>query len=108
MREAEIYRNDTLAGILTQKDDGTFEFNYSPQYLSDQHSPAIGLSFPKSQESYQSRRLFPLFFNMLSEGANRKLQCRLHQLDENDHFGLMLAIAGEDTVGAVSVKTKGK
>ena len=41
---------------------------------------------------------------MLSEGVNRKLQCRQLQIDENDYFGLLLATGGTETIGAVSVK----
>ena len=40
---------------------------------------------------------------MLSEGVNRKLQCRHLQIDENDYFGLLLATSGTETIGAVSV-----
>jgi HipA-like protein len=41
---------------------------------------------------------------MLSEGANKKLQCRQLKIDENDYFGLLLATATHDTIGAVTVK----
>ena len=42
---------------------------------------------------------------MLSEGVNRKLQCSQLQIDENDYFGLLLATGGNETIGAVSVKS---
>lgn len=48
--------------------------------------------------------LFPYFFNMLSEGANRQTQSMLLHIDENDDFGILLATAQEDTIGAVTVK----
>jgi serine/threonine-protein kinase HipA len=41
---------------------------------------------------------------MLSEGVNRQLQCRTLKIDENDDFGLLLATAQFDTIGAVTVK----
>ena len=41
---------------------------------------------------------------MLSEGANRQVQSTLLHIDENDDFGIMLATAGHDTIGAVTVK----
>jgi len=41
---------------------------------------------------------------MLSEGVNRRLQSRQLKIDENDHFGLLLATAQYDTIGAISVK----
>ena len=48
--------------------------------------------------------LFPFFFNMLSEGDNRKLQSRMLHIDEDDDFGILLATAQYDTIGAVTVK----
>ena len=41
---------------------------------------------------------------MLSEGLNRILQSRQLKIDEKDHFGLLLATADIDTIGAVTVK----
>jgi serine/threonine-protein kinase HipA len=41
---------------------------------------------------------------MLSEGANRKLQCIQLRIDEEDNFGLLLATAQFDTIGAITVK----
>jgi serine/threonine-protein kinase HipA len=59
---------------------------------------------PKTQQEYQSEFLFPFFFNMLSEGVNRKLQSRMLKIDEEDNFGLLAATAQHDTIGAVTVK----
>jgi serine/threonine-protein kinase HipA len=41
---------------------------------------------------------------MLSEGANRQVQSTLLHIDEKDDFGIMLATAQYDTIGAVTVK----
>lgn len=41
---------------------------------------------------------------MQAEGVNKKLQTRQFRVDENDAFGLLLATAGEDTIGAITVK----
>lgn len=46
----------------------------------------------------------PPFFNMLSEGENRKLQSQLLHIDAADDFGILLATARYDTIGAVTVK----
>ena len=45
-----------------------------------------------------------MLFNMLSEGVNKQLQCRLLKIDEQDHFGLLSATAQYDTIGAITVK----
>jgi serine/threonine-protein kinase HipA len=36
--------------------------------------------------------------------VNRQLQSRQLQIDENDDFGLLLATAQTDTIGAVTVQ----
>jgi serine/threonine-protein kinase HipA len=59
---------------------------------------------PVRTEPYRSAHLFPYFFNMLSEGANRQMQSLLLHIDETDDFGIMLATAQYDTIGAVTVK----
>lgn len=47
MRKAEVYRNGVLAGILTEVDDRTFEFQYISEYFNDNSKPAISLTLPK-------------------------------------------------------------
>jgi serine/threonine-protein kinase HipA len=41
---------------------------------------------------------------MLSEGVNRKLQCLLLKIDENDSFGLLAQTSQFDTIGAITIK----
>lgn len=104
MRSAEIYRNGVLAGVLSEDEQRHFTFEYDDTYLSDHDMPAISLTIPKSKEKYHSDILFPFFFNMLSEGVNRKLQSRTLHIDEKDHFGLLMATANDDTIGAITIK----
>ena len=103
MRSAEIYRNNIKAGILSESEGG-YTFTYDPDYYNDNSKPAISLSIPKTKLSYTSHYLFPFFFNMLSEGTNRALQSKQLRIDENDFFGLLLATAQIDTIGAITVK----
>lgn len=104
MRKAEVYSNGELAGVLTEEAPGRYIFRYNEGYFADPGKPAVSLTLPKKQLEYQSTFLFPCFFNLLSEGVNRALQSRLWHIDEEDHFGLLLATAGYDTIGAVTVK----
>lgn len=106
MRALEIYRNQTLAGILTEKNRRSYIFRYDDGYFHDTEKPAISLTLPKTQKEYRSEFLFPFFFNMLSEGVNRKLQSTLLRIDEDDSFGLLAATAQYDTIGAITVKPK--
>lgn len=104
MRRAEVYRNGILAGVLTEADDRTFEFQYTSEYFNDASKPAISLTLPKDQLVFVSEYLFPFFYNMLSEGANRIVQSRQLKIDKNDFFGLLLATAQYDTIGAITIK----
>ena len=104
MRALEIYRNGILAGILTEVNRRQFVFRYDDSYFQDTTKAAISLTIPKTKQEYQSEFLFPFFFNMLSEGVNRKLQSTQLRIDEEDHFGLLLATAQYDTIGAITVK----
>lgn len=101
MRSAQVLWNGQLAGVLKEVAVSNYEFEYEDSWLADSKKPAISLTFPKSQKTYHANHLFPFFFNMLSEGANRKLQCRLLKIDERDHFGLLLATSSSDNIGAV-------
>lgn len=104
MRAMEINRNGTFAGTLSEENHQHFVFRYDDNYFNDTTQPAISLTLPKTQKKYSSEFLFPFFFNMLSEGANRELQCAQLRIDEEDNFGLLLATAQYDTIGAVTVK----
>lgn len=104
MRQAEIYRNGTLAGILSEENRQHFVFRYDEKYFADKEKPAVSLTLPKTQQEYQSEFLFPFFSNMLSEGANREMQSRMLRIDEKDDFGILLATAQCDTIGAITVK----
>ena len=104
MRVLEIYRNGILAGILTEENHQHYIFRYDDNYFNDSDKPPISLTLPKTQKEYSSSFLFPFFFNMLSEGENRKLQSTQLKIDEEDSFGLLAATAQYDTIGAVTVK----
>lgn len=103
MRRAAILYKNEEAGVLTQHDNGAFTFTYGNSWISDDTKPAISLTFPKSQQEYHSEFLFPFFYNMLPEGSNKQIVCKLNRLDSNDSFGLLLTTAKNDTIGAVSV-----
>lgn len=107
MRRAAVYENNILAGVLEQTDKGEFIFRYDDNYFADLSRPAISLTLPKEKQEYRSRFLFPFFFNMLSEGANKRIQCMKYKIDERDHFGLLLATANKDTIGSVTVRKLG-
>lgn len=103
MRSAKIYFKDEEAGVLTQHDDGTFTFLYHDTWMADSKKPGISLGMPKSKQEYHSDFLFPFFYHMLPEGVNRQLVCRHNRLDSDNHFGLLMTTAKNDSIGAVRV-----
>ena len=100
MRECKVYVHDAEAGLLQETDDREYVFTYHDEYQGD----PVCLAMPLRQKVYRSDHLFPYFFNMLSEGANRQVQSTLLHIDEKDDFGIMMATAQYDTIGAVTVK----
>lgn len=103
MRKADVYRNGQLIGTLIQWNQKSYEFKYNEVWFANRELPAVSLTMPKTKQTYTSEHLFPFFFNMLSEGANRKLQTRQLKIDEKDYFGLLLATAKKDTIGAITL-----
>lgn len=101
MRLARVLFRNEEAGVLMQRDDGTFVFRYTDAWLANPNKPAISLTLPKNKKEFQSQNLFPYFYHMLPEGHNRDLMCRLYRIDENDHLGLLLTAARVDAIGAV-------
>jgi HipA-like protein len=104
MRKAAVYLRGEFAGELTEASRNEYIFRYDNNYFKDSGKPDISIVLNKSQQEYCSGYLFPFFFNMLSEGSNRLVQSRMLGIDENDHFGILLATAQHDVIGAVTVK----
>ncbi len=104
MRQCEVFVHDRKAGVLTENARNSYEFDYDKEYLKSKDAVPVSLTLPLSDKPYHSEVLFPFFFNMLSEGDNRKLQSRMLHIDEDDDFGILLATAQYDTIGAVTVK----
>jgi serine/threonine-protein kinase HipA len=104
MRAAKVFYNGDLTGILTEETRKKYRFRYDDSWFINDAKPPISLTMPKNRQEYESEFLFPFFFNMLSEGFNRQLQSRMLRIDENDFFGLLLASAQYDTIGAITIK----
>jgi len=103
MREAKILFKDEETGILTQHDDGSFTFRYHDVWIVDKTKPGISLTLPKNVQPFHSEFLFPFFYNMLPEGSNKQVACKLNRIDTDDYFGLLMTTAKDDSIGAVRV-----
>ena len=106
MRQCEVYVHDIKAGVLTEDENG-YSFIYDKTYLQGENNPPVSLTLPLQGEVYYSEHLFPFFFNMLSEGENREVQSKSLHISPEDDFGILLATARHDTIGAVTVKPIG-
>lgn len=104
MAKAEIYNNGVLAGYLEKRGPEDYLFIYENNYWSDASLPSISLTLPKTQQTWRSSALFSFFAGLLAEGVNKDIQCRLLKIDERDDFTRLLKTAGEDTIGAITVK----
>jgi HipA-like protein len=101
-RSAIVYYNNKPAGMLT-KTGARYYFVYDDAYLNDSANRPISATLPLRREAYESDILFPVFVNMLSEGANKQMQCRMLKIDENDYFSLLLATAKDDSIGPITI-----
>lgn len=105
MRQVDVCVNDRKAGVLTEMHPGKgYSFRYDPDYLSSD-DPPVSVSLSKRNPVYESSSLFPFFANMLPEGANRKVICRNLRIDEEDLFGILVAMSGKDFIGGVHIKS---
>lgn len=104
MKRGAVYYNSLLTGHLEKRGPDDYRFEYEDSYVTDPLKPAISLSLPKTQREHQSKVLFPFFYGLLAEGINKEIQCRLLRIDENDDFTRLLKTAGDDTIGAITVK----
>jgi serine/threonine-protein kinase HipA len=103
MRSGQVFYKNELAGELSQLDNGGYIFRYDERWLNDGSKPSISLTLPKTNMEFQSSTLFPFFFNLIPEGVNKRLICTKKRIDFNDYFGILLEVAGGDTIGAVKI-----
>lgn len=104
MRQCEVYVHGIKAGVLMEDDHREYIFTYDKPYLLGEKNSPVSLTLPLREEPYRSPYLFSFFFNLLSEGENRQIQSQLLRIDPEDDFGILLATAQYDTIGAVTVK----
>jgi HipA-like protein len=103
MREATILFKGEKAGILTQHDDASFTYSYTNDWMLNDKKPNISMTLDKKNKEYHSQFLFPFFYNMLPEGTNKLALCKQNRIDQDDYFGLLLTVAGNDTIGAITI-----
>lgn len=101
MRQAQIYMNSQLAGLLTE-DEAGYTFVYDAQYLTADNAQAISLTMPLTEKPYRSTVLFPFFDGLIPEGWLLDIAQRSWKINRLDRMSLLLACC-KDCIGAVSV-----
>ncbi len=103
MRQANIYYQDNLAGVLTETDEGDFVFRYEDNYVKEHPNDFITFSMPVSVVPYREKRLFPFFEGLIPEGWLLDIASKNWKINRNDRMGLLLACC-KNCIGAVSVE----
>ena len=100
MRQCKVFVHNIEAGILQETDAKMYVFTYHEDYSGN----PVCLPMPVRREPYLSNYLFPYFFNMLPEGANREIHSIVHHIDIHDDFGIMLLSLINDIICATAFK----
>ena len=101
-RAGQVFYQDTLAGIITENEDGYF-FQYDTHYLAQANAQAISLTMPLQEQVFSSNVLFPFFDGLIPEGWLLAIASDNWKINVRDRMGLLLAVCG-DCIGAVSIK----
>ena len=101
MKQAEIFMQETLAGILTENDDG-FLFQYREKYLQSENAAPVSLTLPLQKMPYKSDQLFSFFDGLIPEGWLLDVAENNWKISGRDRMSLLLACC-KDCIGAVSV-----
>lgn len=101
-RKAYVYVQNVFAGVLSETDEG-YSFSYTSEYLSSDHSGAVSLTLPLTEQTYTSKTLFSFFDGIIPEGWLLDAVSRNWKIDPKDRFGILL-VACKDSIGNVSIK----
>lgn len=102
MRQAQVFYNNVLAGILTETDEEDYIFQYDSIYVMQYPKQFISFNFPVQEKSFIADRLFPFFEGLIPEGWLLDIASRSWKLNPNDRMGLLLACC-QNCIGAVSI-----
>jgi len=103
-RKGYVYVQTKLAGIISEIDTG-YVFSYTKEYLEYENAPAVSLSLPVTDTDYYSTILFPFFDGLIPEGWLLDLATKNWKINQNDRFGLLLAVC-RDCIGDVWIRNE--
>ncbi len=103
MRKAKVLYHDELAGILTEGDDGHFQFRYDDTYIENYPEQFLTFSMPVTNKTYTEKYFFSFFEGLIPEGWLLDVATVHYKIKPNDRMALLLTCC-ENCIGAVSVK----
>ena len=59
MRRGKVFYKDSLAGIITETNEGEYVFQYDSQYIENHPDDFITFTMPVAETPYTEKRLFP-------------------------------------------------
>ncbi len=102
MRKAIVKYNNIQAGVLSEEDNGEYQFLYDEEYVAKYPKHFITFQLPVSSSAYRSKRLFPFFDGLIPEGWLLNIASESWKIKKNDRMGLLLACC-QNAIGAVSI-----
>ncbi len=103
MRKAKVFYKEDLAGVLTETDEGLYEFQYDREHIEQRAERFLTFTMPVRIEPYFEKRLFPFFEGLIPEGWLLDVATKSWKINPNDRMGLLLACC-KDCIGAVSIQ----
>ncbi|MDD6888964.1 MAG: HipA N-terminal domain-containing protein [Bacteroidales bacterium] len=101
MKQAKVFRDNHLAGVLTEDDMG-YEFCYVSDYLKSEGATAVSLTLPLTDKPYRDNVLFPFFDGLIPEGWLLDIAEQSWKISARDRFSLLLACC-KDCIGNISI-----
>ena len=101
MRQAQVFYQDKLAGLLTENEEGYY-FIYDNQYLESSNPKPVSLTLPMQKSAFESKILFPFFDGLIPEGWLLNIAIDNWKINPRDRFGLLLSMC-RDCIGCISI-----
>ncbi|WP_295731902.1 HipA N-terminal domain-containing protein [uncultured Muribaculum sp.] len=101
MKKANVFIDNTLAGILTEDDMG-YEFRYDTRYLNSGNPTPVSLTLPLQESPYRDDVLLPFFDGLIPEGWLLDIAEQSWKISARDRFSLLLACC-KDCIGNISI-----
>ena len=101
MRQAKIFVDDILAGLLSENEEG-YVFQYEKAYLESMVKKPVSLTLPLQKEPFKAEYLFPFFDGLIPEGWLLNIAQKNWKLNPRDRMGLLMDTC-KDCIGNISV-----